>query len=429
MRVILTSVGNAGDVYPFIALGLALKKRGHDAVMLINPIHEREILAAGLSFRPLGSAAQARRLKKMAFIRRPQSGLRQLWRHSVLPNAARLIQALDDECRARKPDWIAYHPASIGAPWICQRHGIRGAVATLVPKAWIEYNTGDVHAVAPPGETPLERLKRRALRLTRPLARHCSDRDLNRIRADFGYPPTDDVFARQFLDSDVNLGMWSSVLRGRLPSDPANGQICGFTWYDGDNENERTNAELQAFLDEGEPPIIVTTGTTVVTAAGNFYEIAAEACRRLGRRGLLLTGSAENRPKRMPPGVRAFDYARFSSAFPRACATVHHGGMGTLGQALRAGKPMTIIPVAWDQFDNAKLARRLKTSLTLDRSTVSAKTLAAALRRMLDKPARLKRAANIGARLKAEDGAMKAALLLERASASSHDPEPMINDE
>jgi hypothetical protein len=57
--------------------------------------------------------------------------------------------------------------------------------------------------------------------------------------------------------------------------------------------------------------------------------------------------------------VGVFAYAPFSKLFPRACAIVHQGGSGTTGQAMRAGRPMLIVPYAHDQPDNALRARKL----------------------------------------------------------------------
>ena len=56
----------------------------------------------------------------------------------------------------------------------------------------------------------------------------------------------------------------------------------------------------------------------------------------------------------LPKGVVAFDYAPFSLLFPRAAAIVHHGGIGTTGQAMRSGRPSLVMPCAWDQPDNAE---------------------------------------------------------------------------
>lgn len=57
--------------------------------------------------------------------------------------------------------------------------------------------------------------------------------------------------------------------------------------------------------------------------------------------------------------MRHAEYAPFGSLVPRAAALVHHGGVGTLAQALRAGCPQLVMPMAFDQPDNAVRLERL----------------------------------------------------------------------
>ena len=90
-----------------------------------------------------------------------------------------------------------------------------------------------------------------------------------------------------------------------------------------------------------------------------FFRISAEVCRVSGRRGLFLTQYPEQLPARLPNGVRHFNYIPFSTVLPRAAAFVHHGGIGTTGQAFAAGVPQIVVPLAHDQPDNAVRVRRL----------------------------------------------------------------------
>lgn len=108
------------------------------------------------------------------------------------------------------------------------------------------------------------------------------------------------------------------------------------------------------FLDAGPPPIVFTLGSSAFWVARDFYRDSIAAAGALGRRALLLIGHSRNLPQAaLPEGVAAFEYAPYSEVLPRACAIVHQGGVGTAGQGLRSGKPVSILPHAHDQFDNA----------------------------------------------------------------------------
>ena len=107
----------------------------------------------------------------------------------------------------------------------------------------------------------------------------------------------------------------------------------------------------------------------------------------------------------------ANEYAPFG---PHAAAVVHQGGIGTTGQALRAGRPMLVVPFAHDQFDNAARVVRLGAARTLSRRRYGAASAASALAALLDTPQPGEIAAALGARLRPEAGVAAACDALER---------------
>src|SRR5690606_11490043 len=95
----------------------------------------------------------------------------------------------------------------------------------------------------------------------------------------------------------------------------------------------------------------------------------------------------------------------FGALFPRAAAIVHQGGVGTTGQALRAGVPTVIVPFSHDQPDNAARTVRLGTGRTLARSRYKAARVAQELAALLHDQACASRAGAIGKVVRDEDGA------------------------
>lgn len=77
----------------------------------------------------------------------------------------------------------------------------------------------------------------------------------------------------------------------------------------------------------------------------------------------------------MGADIHISSYAPHSLVFPRARAVVHHGGIGTTGQALRAGRPQLVTPFLGDQFDNAERLQRLGVARVLDGKTATAQAL------------------------------------------------------
>jgi UDP:flavonoid glycosyltransferase YjiC (YdhE family) len=162
-------------------------------------------------------------------------------------------------------------------------------------------------------------------------------------------------------------------------------------------------SRLHAFIAAGSAPLVFALGSSAVWMAGDFWETAVRATRRLGRRAILLTGSAAN--PHYGTDIASFEYLPYSSVFPHAAAVVHQAGMGTLAQALAAGRPQVLVPISFDQPDNADRAARLGAGPIVPFNQITVRRLEAALRQAL--PTRPP--AHIAERIRAEDGAAKAA--------------------
>jgi hypothetical protein len=212
-------------------------------------------------------------------------------------------------------------------------------------------------------------LIRLRLWLRKIILRQVFDAPLNKVRRKLGFAPERDIFRREIEDCTRLLGLWSPAFRGPLDDDPAHARICGFCTFDRSHGQESNPRDVNEFLEQckaaGEAPMVFTLGTSVVHHHNGFYELACRAAESMKRRALLLVGDVKYAPSRLPPGVAAFAYAPYRSVFPAASAIVHHGGVGTTGAALAAGKPTVIIPFANDEFDNARRAKKLGASVTL----------------------------------------------------------------
>jgi UDP:flavonoid glycosyltransferase YjiC (YdhE family) len=171
--------------------------------------------------------------------------------------------------------------------------------------------------------------------------------------------------------------------------------------------------DLDRFLEAGPPPIVFTVGFSAVTVAGRFYEESIAAARTLGHRAVLVGRRIGTQQVALPEGVFWCEYGPFSRLFPRAAAVVHAGGIGTTGLAMRAGRPMLVVPFAHDQPDNAERLRRLGVARTISGPRYSAARATAELRHILDDPSYVQRALQVGGQLQQEDGVKAACDALE----------------
>lgn len=427
MRFAIITTGSHGDVHPFIALALALKYRGHEVVLFSNPYFENLIIGAGVAFEPMGAMLDLRDIKTFPNLMHPWRGPSVVVNQLLIPNMHASLDELGPKLEAFAPDFVVHHHICMGVPWVTDELRIPRAAVVLAPMLW--FSRGD-DFVAPGwgGEDPapwVRYLRRWAQRSGRGgMLRFMFDRPINAMRRERGLEPIRNAYLYSTRDSALGLGLWPEQFRPVFDTDPRPSKVCGFPWFDLNPTQHASTTELDQFVDachaKGTPPILFSLGTAAVHVAGKFYDIAAEACQRLNRPGVLLVGNSGCRPKGLSETIRAFDYVPFSQIMPRCAATVHHGGIGTTAQGLRSGKPTIIVPHSHDQFDNAARAFRLGVSLTVRRSRLSTSRLVAALTRVISEPLFTQRAAALGPMIGQTDGAEVAAQALEQA-ALKHD--------
>jgi hypothetical protein len=111
-------------------------------------------------------------------------------------------------------------------------------------------------------------------------------------------------------------------------------------------------APLEEFLRAGPPPVLFTPGS-FMRQAGAFFRHSLAVCEQLGLRAVFLTPYGDQVPAHLPATVKHFSFVSLQRLAPLARALVHHGGIGTCAQALRAGIPQLVAPVFFDQPDNA----------------------------------------------------------------------------
>jgi rhamnosyltransferase subunit B len=234
-------------------------------------------------------------------------------------------------------------------------------------------------------------------------------RPLNRLAAGLGLPPVRRVF-RWWLSPNLVIGLFPPWYAEPQPDWPPQIRLAGFGRYDG-GKAELAD-DVRAFCQAGPPPVAFTLGTGMAHAA-EFFRTAVAACAAAGARGILLTKYPELVPAPLPPTVRHCAFAPFRQLLPLCGAVVHHGGVGTTAAALEAVCPQLVLPLAWDQPDNAARITKLAVGLTLGLRQRSGEHMASALTR-LRAPAIRERCRAVAALAAKENGLEAAAVWVER---------------
>jgi rhamnosyltransferase subunit B len=235
------------------------------------------------------------------------------------------------------------------------------------------------------------------------------------LRARLGLPRGENPIFQGQHSPHLVLALFSKVLADPQPDWPPHTVVTGHVFNDSPH-GTALPPELREFLDEGPPPLVFTLGSSVVLAAGSFWDESIAAVRRMGSRAVFLVGPDRSRTiqSSLPSNCLAVDRAPHSLLFPRAAAIVHQCGAGTLAQGLRSGRPVLAVPFAHDQPDNAWRAARLGTARILAPPSYRAARVADELGMLIRDPSYAAAASRVSVVVKQEGGAPAACDALER---------------
>lgn len=349
-RVCLVSFGSAGDVHPLLALGQALRARGRQVTLLSNPAFAAEAAQAGLEFAGAGSAAQLHETMCHPKLWHPVDGLGVLWRYLLRPALEPTYDALQ-ALAARGPLVVVASPVAMGARLAQERLGV--PLVTVYTAATMLRTVHDPMTLAQHRVPPW--LPRPARSLAWKLLDRCKLEPLVRpaldaLRGRLDLPPLRaSVFGEWMHSPQAGLALFPAWFAPAAPDWPRQLVQAGFPLYDG--TQAALSPSLLQWLTEGPPPVVFMPGTARHGGAA-FFAAAVRSCVESGERGLLLGQVPAEILSALPQGIRAEHYAPFAALLPRARALVHHGGVGSSAQALRAGIPQLVAPQAYDQFDN-----------------------------------------------------------------------------
>ncbi len=369
---LVSTYGTNGDVLPFIRIGQALRRRGHEVVLHTHAYYGATARAAGLDFVPVdteedyaGTLHDTRHL--LLNVLADVNHLADFYeRNGLWEQIRREYQSMAALVRDRDPAKVvavSRHTSGLSVLMLREAYG--------VPAAWVALSPTLFMAV------PLtERLFPRAL-----------GAPANRVRAATGLSPVDD-WATWLSSADLQLGLWPEWFDAAGEPAPDGAALPGVVTHD-DAETGELPAEGAALVADGVPagrrPVLLTGGSGQLLHR-DWYRVAAEACARAGRPGILACRHRDLLPASLPEGVAWWPSLPFRTLMPRVAAVVHHGGVLTCARAIASGVPQVILAHGTDRPDNAARMRRLGLAEWLPAARWTPEAAADLLGRVLDDP-------------------------------------------
>jgi len=409
-RFVLTPIGSGGDVHPYLGLGRGLKARGHEVVVIVNEAFKSAVEREGLHFIPFGTLDDYLAVTEDPDLWHPQKGLGVVMATITeeLQTAWDLIESVwePEDCV------LVGHTLAFATRSFEEKHGASAATIHLAPTVF--RSDFSQPAIAPGvsfNSLPrfMKRLMWRAADgiMIDPLITPT----LNKWRATHGLPPVSRVFHSWLHSPNRLVALFPEWFAPRQPDWPEQLCMTGFPLFDDPGETN-IDPDVERWISDGTPPIVFTPGTANRWAA-SFFAAGYEAIQATGHRGLFLSNFAEHLPDLDPGIARHVTYVPFSRVLPRCAAIVHHGGIGTCAQGLAAGIPQLVMPMGFDQPDNADRLVRLGVGSWVAPRRFTGKRVANALSRLLGNDRTAAQCRTASERLASEDGVARACDVLE----------------
>lgn len=431
MRVIPLCLGTRGDIQPFAALGLGLSSAGHDVTLCASASFGPWITGLGLRFAPVsddivnfakGEAGRRAMERKGGILGLP----RRLFEAS---NSFKAIfhRTLAEQWQAAQgAEAIVYHPNAVGGYHIAEGLGIAGIMADPLP-TWVPTATFP-HIVTP--ALSLGRFYNRIThRVIGIVPRLLFGRVVNRWRTNaLRLPPC------PLLSSDLQLsdGQPVPVLLGFSrhvvpppPDWPKNVRVTGY-WFLNESATWCPPSGLVEFLQSGPPPVFVSFGSMAGGKPAQAGQTVVNALAETGYRGVIVTGWGGITVNAPPSHIYVAENIPYDWVFPHVATLVHHGGAGTTAVGLAAGKTAVICPFVADQpFWGRRLHALGVAPPPIPQNRLTVPRLAAAIRQATTDTDMLRRAAELGEKIRAEHGVANAVdLIVDYLSSRHHRPSP-----
>lgn len=412
----LVTAGSRGDVQPYIALGLGLQARGHTARLATHAIFADWIRGYGLEFAPVEGDPMAAFQQEHGrdWVESGRDG------DDFLRGFHRFLDPLLHQATA---DTLA---ACAGTDMVLFS-GVAFYVAySAAEKLSLPFMQAYLQPINPTREFPSVVYPTR--RKGGPLYNYATHA-IGGYRIWLRLRPVLNTIRRDLLDLRPMplLGPFPEMFRRKLPvvhgysptllPRPRDWSEASFVpgfWFL-DDDCYTPPPALVDFLAAGPPPIYAGFGSMTGNDPERLTRLTLEAVAHSGQRAVLLSGWAGLAAGDLPPNVLKLDSAPHGWLFPCMAAVVHHGGVGTTHEALRAGRPQVVVPFFGDQpFWADRVCALGAGPPPIWREALTAERLGEAIAAAASEEALHERAATIGVRIRAERGVAETVAIIER---------------
>ncbi len=408
-RLIIFTLGTSGDINPMVAVGKAMSARGYAITFLTSEYFKELIEIAGFEFVGIGN--------KEEYLRGNQSSAwdaKNVMDNFIYYHAPAFLPAYQYIEQLQNKESAVL--LSIGE----QNGAVVAAVKYKIPYVKFSISPNLIFsAEKPPAPLCWQLPKKMPKFIQRMFVRYVDTKSMKlfyqhseiepylELRKKLSCPVTYD----RKTNAKLLIGFFPEWFGMRAKDWPKDLKLIGFPLSDPAHESARF--VFDSIIEEIGSPIVFTTGTGISEAESVFRE-GRKICELLNLPGLFVGSSGSKSVLSDSALCRHIDYIDFEYALPKCRAIVHHGGIGTLSQAVRAGIPQLIRPIKYDQPDNANRIYQLGLGAFIFPDHFKAGDASKILKAMIDAAPQNRALAIYSADIKRSNAIEKACDLIEK---------------
>ncbi|NDY57142.1 hypothetical protein G3N56_10360 [Desulfovibrio sulfodismutans] len=417
MKLTLVAYGTLGDVYPFLAVGQELKHRGYDVAVATLPQYQETAASLGLDFAPLCDGRLLDDFTRNRFSWDIAKGSNSFFSDLIIPfvdPVFRFVTSLDLEntcvlasvlamgariARETTPFRLAtlcpypvFFPSRVRPPAL-PRIDFTGLGQSWRSRLFFRMLGGlDWLLMGPPRENPRSYvgINRSAFRKRLFSEAYIRTSDfqcaafLNRYRRGLGLPERTRYFEDYLFSPDLAVGLFPEWFAPVQPDWPPNVALSSFPRLM--RPNAATSETFQRFMaTTPDAPILFTFGSQK-SHNHDLFRLAARACLDLNQPAVFLSGTRADIPAGLPDSIIHLEFEPLPELLRHMRLIVHHAGIGTSADALRAGVPQILLPFCYDQPDNATRLQRIGVGKMLSAGNLTVDGLKETIRLVLETP-------------------------------------------
>ncbi len=375
---VFVTLGSYGDVLPMLSIAQRLSQLNHKVIFISNGHFKSLFEDLRIEFIQISSSEKYEDLIKTVNVNNTYELSLALVKYLLLDPVKPIFELLDNISNRGNIILVA-NGTNLGARLYHDKTGCDFVSAyfspSVIPSAQFSPRLFKYHLAK---LLPLS-LRKIGFKLFNSVVNFLLLKKVNSLRFKFGLTRSTNLLDL-FHSPQSILGLYSQKFLGVTPQDwPKQFQTVGFPIF---RNNLDISEVLENFLSRGEKPILVCRGTPNLRV-DKFMETMSAAILSLNQRAILVSGHFSSSAVSKHPDIFQANFLPYDRVISRCKAVVHHGGIGTSAQCLRAGVPQLIAPWGVDQWDNSMRLQDLGVALEINERELSTEKIRYKLSKLL----------------------------------------------